>query len=410
MTEVDSHADFQWGRDMKRLIAPTQAIAGAAILSAACICAPALAATPYTKVWTQQLGTTAHDRAEALAADGNGHVYLSGYTGNALVPPHSGGWDMFLTQYDTSGAEQWTDQQGTSTHDLGHGLIADADGNASLIGYTSAALGGPHIGGVDALIYRYDVAGNIEWSDQFGTTVEDAARGVTLDAAGNIYVTGYTHGSLGANNVGGEDAFLRKYDPNGNPLWTAQIGSAANERSTGVAIDGLGNIYIGGRTQGQIGAAHAGGWDAFLARFDTAGNHIWTQQFGTTADDMGYRIAADSADHIYVTGTTAGVLGAENAGGFDAFLRQFDPSGSEQWTVQFGTPDYDSGFGISTDALGRVYVTGDTEGALAGSNAGGMDVFLTRYDAAGAEHWLTQFGSAGHDNSRLASVYPAFPR
>jgi hypothetical protein len=88
--------------------------------------------------------------------------------------------------------------------------VAGESANGSFSGQTSA-------GSTDAFVSKFDLEGNIVWSRQFGTSAADYALGVAADTSG-VYVVGYTSGGLQGANAGGEDAFVRKYDPNGNAL------------------------------------------------------------------------------------------------------------------------------------------------------------------------------------------------
>ena len=94
-----------------------------------------------------------------------------------------------------------------------------------------------------------------------------SSLGVSADGLGNVYLLGDTNGNLAAPNAGSYDAFVSKYNSVGSRLWTQQIGSAGTDHSTGVSADGLGNIYMSGYTNGNLGAVSAGGYDAFLAKF-----------------------------------------------------------------------------------------------------------------------------------------------
>jgi hypothetical protein len=90
---------------------------------------------------------------------------------------------------------------------------------------------------------------------------------VTVDAFGNAYISGNTYGSLGGPNAGNDDAFLAKYDSSGNMLWSQQIGTSDSDQSYSVAVDISGNAYISGRTYGSLGGANAGNSDAFLIKY-----------------------------------------------------------------------------------------------------------------------------------------------
>jgi hypothetical protein len=184
-------------------------------------------------------------------------------------------------------------------------------------------LGGPNAGDIDAWIAKYDAEGTQLWTRQFGTPAGDGNYAVATDEMGNVYTSGYTLGSLASPNAGGLDAFITKYDAEGNLLWTRQLGTAGRDGGRGVSVDGLGNVYVSGSTEGSLGGPSAGRSDAFVAKYDAVGNLRWLHQFGTTGDDPGENISADGLGNVYLSGYTNADLGGPNAGGNDAFLAKF---------------------------------------------------------------------------------------
>ena len=104
----------------------------------------------------------------------------------------------------------------------------------------------------------------MQWTRQIGTPWQDEALGIAVDGSGNIYITGYTSSDLASPNQGGFDAFVVKYDSGGTLQWTRQIGTASFVIAWGIAVDGSGNIDIAGSTEGDLGGANQGSWDAFI--------------------------------------------------------------------------------------------------------------------------------------------------
>ncbi len=114
---------------------------------------------------------------------------------------------------------------------------------------------------------KYDAGGSLQWTRQLGTANIDLSNSVSTDGMGNVYLSGKTYGSLGGVNAGLDDAFVSKYDTAGVLQWTQQLGTAIQDESFGVSADGKGNVYLSGMTRGSLGWANEGGVDAFVAKF-----------------------------------------------------------------------------------------------------------------------------------------------
>lgn len=360
----------------------------------------ARAESPPAIDWLDQFGSSAYDWACSVAVDGSGNVYLAGFTDGALPGQSSaGGADAFVRKYNSSGSEQWTRQFGTASAEHAFGISVDSTG-VYVVGQTDGALPGQSsAGGTDAFVCKYDTSGTLQWTRQFGTTLDDYIHGVFADSSG-VYVAGHTYATLpGQSSAGNYDAFLRKYDANGSEQWTRQFGTALNDYSRGVSVDFTG-VYVAGYTNGTFpGESSAGGYDAFVRKYDANGSEVWTSQFGTTSIDYALGIFIDSTG-VYVAGLAKGTLpGQSSAGNYDAFLRKYDAGGTELWTRQFGTNSYDYAYSVSANSDG-VYVTGYTGGTLPGqSSAGGRDAYVRKYDAGGSEVWTCQFGTASTEHA-----------
>jgi len=125
----------------------------------------------------------------------------------------------------------------------------------------------------------------------------------------------------------------------------------------------------------------------------------WTQQWGTTSSDLAYAITSDSTNNVYVAGETGGALdGQTSAGLVDIFVTKYNAAGAKQWTQQLGTGGYEYGFAITSDSSNNVYVAGQAQSALDGQTAtGGFDLFITKYNASGVKKWTRQWGTNGND-------------
>jgi hypothetical protein len=299
----------------------------------------------------------------------------------------------------------WTAQFGTRYPDDANGLTIDPAGNLYVIGQTSGELPGQKAAGmIDGFIRRYDPAGREVWTRQFGSPERDQPKGVALDHAGNVYVVGHTFGSLpGQTSSGGWDGFVRRYTPAGDEAWTRQFGGGGGESAASVRVDHAGNAYVVGGTRAALpGQTNIGDYDAFITKFDADGNSVWVKQFGTKVEDYALSVVLDGHDNPVVTGETSGLLaGAAAAGGLDGFIRQYDPDGNALWSRQFGSSMDDFAVGAGVGPTGDVYAVGTTLGTLPGqtSKGGGTDAFVVATGGQGAGLWMRQFGTPGADDA-----------
>lgn len=113
----------------------------------------------------------------------------------------------------------------------------------------------------------------------------------------------------------------------GNVLWTRQFGTGYDSEAEAVTVDFQGNIVVVGGTGGVLpGQTSAGRWDAFIRKYDPHGDELWTKQFGTSEDDAALDVAVDPRGNVVVVGYTRGVLlGQTSAGRADAFVRKYSP-------------------------------------------------------------------------------------
>jgi uncharacterized delta-60 repeat protein len=357
----------------------------------------------FTILFTQQLGTSSKEDGHGVTVDSSDNIYVTGYTYGGLDGnTNSGENDIFLVKFNSSGVKQWTQQLGTSSKDYGRELTVDSSDNIYVTGYTEGGLdGNTNSGENDIFLVKFNSNGVKQGTKQLGTSSQDYARGVTADSSNNIYVSGSTYGGLDGNtNSGSYDTFLVKYNSSGTKQWTQQLGTSSRDIVRSVTVDSSDNIYLTGYTYGGLdGNTNSGENDIFLVKYNSSGTKQWTKQLGSTSSDVGFRVSVDSSDNIYLTGYTAGGLDWNtNSGDNDTFLVKYNSSGVKQWTQQLGTSTDDLGYGVAVDSLDNIYLTGWTQGGLDGNiNAGGQDIFLVKYNSSGVKQWTQQLGSTSHE-------------
>jgi len=304
--------------------------------------------------------------------------------------------DVFVAKFDPSGSREWVTQVGgPAAADRGYGVAIDGAGSIYVTGYTRGVLAGPaNLGDKDVYVLRLAPTGGAPtWITQFGTPGEDKGMAVAAGGGGGVYVAGMATGTIGTplpgTTPGGLDGFLARFDTAGTATWTKQVGTAADEQLWGVAADTAGKATVAGYTSGDLFAKQQGDKDIVVATFDATGALTLHDQLGTIGNDKGASVALDGAGNTYVSGFSDGNL-ETNIGSFDAVIVKYGPGLTRQWARQFGTTESD---GADAFAEGNVFLatkgstiwsSGFTMGSTATqTNAGNGDVFLTSFDSAG---------------------------
>jgi hypothetical protein len=197
------------------------------------------------------------------------------------------------------------------------------------------------------------------------TAEHDEASAIVVDHWGHIFMTG---SSRSIAEQGGEDFFLAKYDADGQQLWLQKMETVAYDEAHAIALDHLGHVFVSGSM-----VSDDGGWDVFLAKYDTDGHQLWYRQMETSTSDQAHALATDQWGSVFVGGFTE--AGAEH-GYADAFLAKYDAHGHQLWLEKNETAANDKAFAIASDRWGHVYISGFTKTK---AEYGGNDAFLAKY-------------------------------
>jgi hypothetical protein len=342
-------------------------------------------------------------RSKAIAVHSGGTAYVTGYTTTANFPVTPGVFQP----------EDGTIASSTSNFD---GFVAriSADGSS--------------------LIYASYLAGE----------GQDIPMAIAVDSTGNAYVTGVTQsddfpvtdGAYEENNCG-SCAFLTKITPDGSAIvYSTYLGTGLTE-ARGIAVDASRNAYLMGNTSsssfpttaGVVQPNRAGGFDAFVTKFNSTGTGlIYSTRLGGSGDELLSSltgdIAIDAQGNAYVTGETrSGDFPTVNAlqpdfgsdqTQFDAFVAKLNADGTELlYSTYLGGSKEDSGQGIDVDTQGSAYVVGRTTSSdfpvshalqpvYAGGGAFG-DAFVSKLSADGAALVYSTFlGGSGNNDEAFA--------
>jgi hypothetical protein len=321
----------------------------------------------------------------------------------------------------TGGAFAWSLQMGGSVladSVVPYAVAVDAGGNAVVTGamYGTVDFGKGDVtsaGRADLFIAKYSAAGVPQWVRVYGDASDQFGTAVGTDASGNVYVTGYFFGtaSFGGSALTSNawDIVLAKYTANGAHVWSKRLGGASYDMGQALAVDGGGNVLVGGQFAGTANfggtdLTSAGGYDGFLAKYDTNGVHQWSKRIGGASLDTVTGVGVDSGGSVTAVGYFAGTanFGGANlvsAGNNDVFVARYDAASVHQWSNRYGDADDQRAYGTAVDAAGNVALTGYFYGSMSFGGAslpntgGGADIFLAKLNASGGHVWSKGFGT-----------------
>jgi len=348
-----------------------------------------------------------------IAVDSRGNIAVTGnfrgtvdFGGGGLASPE--GYDGFIVEFGPGGQHLWSRRFGAPfvgaiVTDTGNGVAFATDGSVVVTGAFEGTTDfgtGPLTsqGQTDIFVAKYAANGRPLWAHAYGGPYADSGNAVALDGAGDAIVTGTFFGPAdlgsGALASSGFDVFLAAYGVNGNPLWSESFGGILSDEGNGVAVDRSGNIALTGVFAGtaSFGGAplvSAGGNDAFLAKYDPFGRHLWSLRLGSLTNfDSGNAVAVDAQGDVAVAGTFTrtvdfGGISLTSGGSTDAFVARYSPLGVLLDAHPFGSTSIDSGNALAFDASGAL-ITGGTFFATVDfgtgpfTSAGSADAFLVR--------------------------------
>ncbi|MFL3663982.1 MAG: SBBP repeat-containing protein [Flavobacteriales bacterium] len=285
-------------------------------------------------------------------------------------------------------------------------------------------------------------AQNFEWAKNMGGASDDRGNCIVVDAAGNVYTTGFFKGTvdfdpgagtMNLTSAGWEDIFVSKLDASGNFVWAKRMGATSDDRGLSIAVDSSGNVYTTGYFVGTADFDPGAGtfnltsaglnYDIFVSKLDASGNFVWAKRMGGTGSDIGNSIAIDSSGNVYTTGyfggiadfdPGAGTFNLTSAGSSDIFVSKLDASGNFVWAKNMGGASDDRGNSIDLDSSGNVYTTGYFQGTadfdpgvgIVNLTAAGLgnNIFVSKLDASGNFVWAKNMGGTNDEKGSSITV------
>jgi len=375
-----------------------------------------------------RLGGSGTDKAEALAVNKQGEIYIAGlFSGRATFGGTTftsvGNTDMFVAKIDSKGALIWAKQFGGKNPEFVYDLALGKDGEVYIAGkfHTETRFDKTYqaMGQFDAFVVKMDSNGGVSWVRSVRGNYENGIYAISVDDDGNVYGVGhFSHNIyLGKRKIGpkGEtDVFVAKWNKKGEPQWIERMGGAKSESARDITVDRLGNVYVTGtfREQAQFGSEYPisrGERDLFVAKLSPKGDFLWTKGFGGKADEFPQALLLDSDGNLYLTGSFGGTAIFKDSsirarGGSDIFVAKLDGKGEVLWVIQAGGGSADSGQDLVIDKTGHLYVSGNFGGTAAfgkvtlrskskDTTSSASEIFVAKLDAKGSFRWARRSGS-----------------
>lgn len=391
--------------------------------------------------WVSHLGGNEGDVATATTSDLFGNIYTIGtFSGTASFGIYNitavGKGDVFVTKASASTGEiEWVKQMGAGNEDNGNAIVCDAAGNVYCTGRFSGSitLGTTTLsanGGNDAFLIKLNaLTGAVMWAKQMGGSGVDGGLSITSDPSGSIYSCGYFQGNanfgtttLTPSGVNLNMYLLRTDGNSGNTVWAKGFGNSGYTYGTGVFCDQSGNVFMTGHFESVLimssfTLTSTQYQDVFLSKHSAiSGSALWAISMGGSGTDNGNAVTVNATGDVYCTGRFEGeaIFGTTtltSAGSADIFVsKHSSASGMITMVKQLGAGGYEQANAITSDNLGKIYITGQYNGIVDFgdfnlSSSGNSDAFIIKMNPFfGDVIWASGMGGQGVDSGNGITI------
>jgi uncharacterized delta-60 repeat protein len=338
-------------------------------------------------------GSPSFDQAKTLNLDLFGNVYVTGLS-------NSGTTDDYTTvKYNPNGTQEWVARCNFQGHQINEPTASfiDAAGNIYVTGYSVNLASGT---GSDFATVKYNLNGVQQWIARYGDTQKpnNLARAIIVDGKGNVYVTGLSRTNTGEN----EDYVTVKYNSNGIRQWAVRYNGPGNwhDRPAAIAVDRSGNVYVTGFS------STTSAFDYVTIKYNSNGVQQWLANYTElkpNSDDRATALLVDQAGNVYVTG----------ASDRDNVTIKYNSNGIAEWVARYNSiyEGLYGNFAFALDSSGNVYVAGTTIKENISTST--TDIVIIKYNTTGVKQWVARYNGPGWSDDyakgialdRFANVY-----
>jgi len=359
--------------------------------------------------WQKCLGGEAAEDFRSIAQTFDGGYILVSSTPSVTgeVSGNHGGSDYWVAKVSNAGILEWEKCLGGSGDEFARSVIQSSDGGYVVAGFSNSIDGdvtGNH-GFNDFWIVKLDSTGALLWQRSLGGTQEEWAASVVESPSGNYFAAGFTRSNNGdvSHNLGMMDEWVVELDNAGNLLWQNCLGGSANEAASCIINTADGGLMVVGdeaSTDGQVSNNH-GMEDIWLVKLDSTLNIEWEKSYGGSDHDNSVTVIQTSSGGYCVTGYTLSnnddVTG--NHGGYDGWIVNVDATGNLLWQKTLGGSADDFMNSVIEDSSGTYIVCGNVNSVDSGitNNHGLTDLWIAILNSNGSLNWQKCFGGTGFD-------------
>lgn len=311
-------------------------------------------------LWSKTYGGAGDDLAISLIQTFDGNYVISGYTDSY----GTGNSDVYCLKMDQNGDTIWTKTYGSTGSDQCNSAIECSDGGLFFVGYTPNLLSGYW----DVFCIKTDLQGDTVWTRTFNKKNANSGFSAVQTTDGG-YLIAATTSTYSVSNS--KDVFVIKLNEFGDSLWTKTIDKGLDDWGSCVVELGNGDLVVSGRTNSM----GYGGYDTFIARYNSSGDEIWFKNYGGTADDSGGKIIVTNDSSIVFSGTTYSF----GHGAGDLYLIKTNLNGDTLWTKTYGGGNDDMGGGSIYQTNDNGFITG----GITNSFGNGVEMYLVKTRADG---------------------------
>jgi hypothetical protein len=393
-------------------------------------------------IWSSYYGGTGLDDSRGIFTDANGDYYLTGATNSTTLISYlgyqgllGGSSDVYVAKFNALNQRLWATYYGRTGNDVGNDIVVDAFGGIYIAGSTGSTsafatasqqvvYGG---GARDGFVLKLFPDGTLEWCSYYGGSGDEQLTSLALGFQGEVYFIGETSSTdlitldpLQASFGGGaSDFYIGTIDPGGFLLRYSYFGGSGAELAGDIVVTNDFNIYFTGSTSSSSGLAvggaqntfGGGAYDGFFAKINSGNAIEWASYIGGPSEDRAEAIHVEG-DRLYVVGKSGSINGIStpgasqvfNGGGsFDGFLASYTIDGMVNWKTYYGGSGNESLWGVTTDAAGSIFITGNSTSSNLGDNGfqntnGGLsDIVFAGFSIDGVRYWSSYLGGTADE-------------